>query len=93
MSMSTLKVQTCALIFSALLTLPTFATAQENEPMTATSPESSQQGNMGNHMDMDHKGMMDKMGGMKNKADGKTHPNTTEPNNNTNSSMPMKDDM
>lgn len=99
MSISTLQRQTSALLICALLTIPGLATAQEDEPMTATSPQNSQQGGMSNHMGMDHKGMMnhkgmmDKKDGMKNKADSKANPKTTEPNDNSNTSMPMKNDM
>lgn len=71
-------------MISVLLTLPSLVTAQEKQPVTA-SPQHSQSKNMGNmghegmnHEGMDHKEMMDKKGGMKNKADGKTTPKATD---------------
>lgn len=117
MSISILQRQASALIISALLTFPSLATAQEKEPATATSSQSSQSEGMDkmNHGNMDHKGMnhgemghkemMDKKGGMKNKAAGKTPPNVTndtpstsqpmetDQHGNSDSPMPMNNDM
>lgn len=106
MDKSTLKVQVSSLILSALLTVPTLAAAQENEPMMGAAPQDSQQDNMNNnmgtgnkgmmndHMGMDHEKMMhNKMGGMKNKDTGNTQPKASAPNSNSNTSMPMQNDM
>jgi uncharacterized protein involved in copper resistance len=103
MSMSTLKQQVSALIISALLTFPSFAIAQGKEPATATSPSSSQHEDMDkmdhkgmNHGEMghkDHKEMMNKKGGMQNKAADKTPPETTNDTTSEQHTMPMNNDM
>lgn len=76
----------CGFLF---LALPSLSSAEEGQAMTATPPQSSQQDNMGNKMDMNDKGMMDHMDKM---GDMKNHHKATKPQSNPNTAPQSKPD-